>query len=53
VGQDLVAKGDAQVADIDLAGAGHQPHLSLTLATKRATRDRPIHGTNYLKALAG
>jgi hypothetical protein len=48
--QDLVAKGDAQVADIDVARAGHQPYLTLGFATKRATADRPIHRQNYLRA---
>ncbi len=51
--QDLVTKGDAQVADIDLAGARHQPHLTLLFATKRATRDRPIHAPDYRRASIG
>src|ERR1700694_2644848 len=49
LGQDLVAEADAEVADIDVTGAGNQPHLTLLLATERATGDRAIHGPNYLR----
>ncbi len=48
--QDLVAEGNAEVANIDVAGAGNQPHLTLLLAAERAPAHRAVHGPDYLRA---
>jgi hypothetical protein len=43
MGQDLVAEGNAQIADVD-PRAGDQPDVSLFLAAERAPTVAAIHG---------
>jgi hypothetical protein len=45
MGQDLLAEGDAQIADRDIAGARDESDLTLGLAAERALPGRSFHET--------
>jgi hypothetical protein len=51
VGQDLVAEGDAEVADVDVGWAGDEANVSLSFPAEGAAGHRAVHDADYLKAV--